>query len=166
MAETTPQKMTRSQDLDYLEALLENLPDNLPLGSERYQFAGWAPDPDQVADYGEDGCLNRALEIGEDGSEEFEESGSDADSGVELESAEGIDSDSDEDEVDQRRDLWLHNRAAFEIEGDVNLAAPLLRDQLADKPFATPVVPAQIRGDASSSTPEDAETSIDMDWSY
>lgn len=49
-----------------LRLYLCNLPDNLPLpslGHSSYRFESFAPDPDWVSDVGEEGAVNRELEV-------------------------------------------------------------------------------------------------------
>lgn len=50
-------------NISSLRKLLENLPDILPIGYSTYSFEGYAPNPEDVEDFGEEGAVNRDLEV-------------------------------------------------------------------------------------------------------
>ncbi|KAJ8515594.1 hypothetical protein ONZ45_g6996 [Pleurotus djamor] len=55
---------TSEKNLDRLARLLKSLPKDIPCGSLKYNFQDWQPDPEEVADYGDEASvLNRRLEI-------------------------------------------------------------------------------------------------------
>jgi hypothetical protein len=64
MASTTNLDPT---SLAILSCYLKNLPDALPVSGEksttRYDFQKWEISPDEIADYGEEGSVNRRLEL-------------------------------------------------------------------------------------------------------
>ena len=51
------------KEIKHLHALLKTLPDDLPLSTGHYNFSDYAPDPENVDDYGDDGAVNRDLEV-------------------------------------------------------------------------------------------------------
>jgi hypothetical protein len=50
--------------LDRLETALSHLPDNIPLGNQRYNFEHFSPDPEKIELYGtSQATVNQELEV-------------------------------------------------------------------------------------------------------
>lgn len=50
--------------LDKLETALSHLPDNIPLGNQRYNFEHFSPDPEKIDLYGtSEAAVNQELEV-------------------------------------------------------------------------------------------------------